>query len=151
MQITAQVTPESKQGKALGLEQAISATISYDFGADEYQNEAGEITDYEAALEAAKALFGAQAVYLTFEDGAIVTAQARVRDKACRIYQGKLTPEAAQAEMDSWKLGVIQRRSGVSKEQKVKNEFFKTYTSVEARQKALAELQAQIQAEIAGR
>lgn len=150
MQITAQVTPESKQGKALGLESAISATVSYDFGADQFIDEDGN-GDYDAALREAVSKFGSKAVYLQYEDGAVVTAQARVRDKACRIYQGKLTPEAAQAEMDNWKLGVIQRRSGVSKEQKVKNEFFKTYTSVEARQKALAELQAQIQAELEGR
>lgn len=151
MQITAQVTPDSKVGKALGLTEAISATVNYDFGADNYQNEAGEIVDYNGALQTAVSRFGAQAVYLTFEDGAIVTAQARVRDKACRIYQGQLTPEGAQAEMDNWKLGVIQRRSGVSKEEKVKKEFFKTYGTLEARQKALAELQAQIQAELEGR
>lgn len=148
MQVTGSIGPESKVGKKLQLTSAISATVNFNFGGDGFiDKENPTDKDYELALEEAKRLYGAKAVYSQYEDGANVSIQQRVRTVAVQIFAGKLQEEKAQDEANTWKLGVIARRSSPeARKEKVK----KTVSSLPLaeRQALLASLQAEIAAEL---
>lgn len=148
MQITGSIGASSKVGQNLKLEHDIEATVNVNFGGDEFlAGENPSDSDYAAALEAAVEKYGARVVYSNFEDAAVVTTQQRIRTLASQIYLGKMTQEQAQAEADTWKLGVVSRRSSPeAKKEKVK----KTVSSLPLaeRQALLAALQAEIAAEM---
>jgi hypothetical protein len=148
MKVTARITPDSKIGKSLSLQQSIEATLNMDFGGDQFINEDGS-GDYNAALTAAIEKFGSKAVYLQFEDGAVVSFQAaKVRPAAIKLFTGKADQETLQADAENWRIGQITRKTG-NKVERTKKDVLSL--GLADRQEMLRQIQESIQAELSSR